>query len=231
MMRAIVVSGCPARTAAVRQAALAEGLACGPDDCVSYHGLPARLSTAAADLVLVDAAADLAADAAIEYAARTTGLAVFAVGPAADAQHVLRALRRGARAYLDVGRLGQDLRAALPDVAPAGPRGVVVAVLAAVPGAGTTTVAATLAFALADGRRRVVVAEFGPRPPALALTLAVTPRHTPADLAAEGPRVDAAMARQATVAHPAGAHVLAHRPDSLCPPLADPAAVRHTVAE
>jgi pilus assembly protein CpaE len=89
-------------------------------------------------------------------------------------------------------------------------------VYSCVPGCGVTTVAAGLAFALAEKRPgKVALAEVGAGVPELALYLDLAPRHTIADLAGSWDRLDRTMLAQALAEHAGGVHVLAHQAETL----------------
>jgi len=92
-------------------------------------------------------------------------------------------------------------------------RGRVVAVTAAVPGSGVTTVATGVAFALA-GAGSVMLAELGGGVPELALDLDLDTKHSLAELIRAGTRMDARMIREAAVQHEAGPSVLAYQPET-----------------
>jgi Flp pilus assembly CpaE family ATPase len=110
-------------------------------------------------------------------------------------------------------------------------RGAVAAVTSAHPGAGVTTVAAGLAFALAgDGAGAVALAEPAPTVPELALSLRLAPRQSLGELIRAPDRLDEAAVRDAAVRHDAGVDVLAYPPETLRPDPLDPAAGRSLVA-
>jgi pilus assembly protein CpaE len=109
-------------------------------------------------------------------------------------------------------------------------QGRVIAVLAANPGSGVTTLASSLAFAVAAHHpKEVALAEVGNGVPELALDLDLKPRHTVDQLVGDWERVDASMVREAVVAHPDGVHVLAHAPQTLEPAAVTPPAMRQVV--
>ncbi len=234
-MRVVITGEAAARPEVVRQAVLGLGLECGSGDCVPLADLAGRLQQGPADLVLVVLGADPgAALAAIPQAAARTSAPVFAVGPAADAEQILQAIRGGAREYLRADNVYDELLAALTKMRQAGAPvlqwGTVLAVGGAKPGSGVTTVACNLAFALAGQHPgRVALAELGAGVPELALNLDLQPPHGVAELAEGWDRMDATLLKHALVEHTARLSVLAYKPDTLHTVLLDPRAMRQIV--
>jgi pilus assembly protein CpaE len=112
----------------------------------------------------------------------------------------------------------------------AAPLGRTIAVLAANPGSGVTTVASGLAFALAQSHPgKVALAELGTGVPELALDLDLQPQHTVAEVVHDWDRLNASILQQAVVPHAAGVAVLAHAPEALEPLRAAPVAMQQTV--
>ncbi|MCS6850442.1 MAG: hypothetical protein NZ700_04650 [Gemmataceae bacterium] len=220
-MRAIVALDDPTRREEFRRQVLAAGLECVAEDAVSYASLPVRLSQAGANLVLVVLGSDPSAGLAVVRQALTqTTAPVLAVGPVADASIIRQAIREGAREYLDENRFREELLAALEKFRILGTidlrRGTTIAVTGARPGSGVTTVATSLAFALAHRHpRQVILAEMGQGVPELALDLDLEPAHSVADLVPHRDRLDTTLLRRALVEHPAGVHVLAYKPETL----------------
>jgi pilus assembly protein CpaE len=233
-MRAVIADESSKLGDRLRQVVLGVGLECGAADRVSYANLQGRLTQAPADLVLVVLGADRSDGLALIQELARTSLPVLAVGPSSDSQQILQALRAGARGYMDEAHLREELLGALEKLHAAGSvpfrRGQTIAVLAATPGTGVTTVASSLAFALAErAPQRVALAEVGSGVPDLSLNLNLDPRHTVADLADQWERLDATMLRQALVEHPAGVNVLAYKPETLNTAPIQPTAMRQTV--
>jgi pilus assembly protein CpaE len=217
----------------IRQVVLSLGLECGPGDCVGFADLPVRLARAATDLVLVLVGDDHAAALTALYdAGHHTKAPLLAAGKAASAAETRPLTSCGAAEYLDRDRLREDLPAAIEKLnqaglLPGGGRGRMIAVTAALPGTGVTTVAASLAFALAEQRPfRVALAELGQGVPELSLALDLHPGHGLEELNANWERLDAAMLRQMLAAHAGGVHVLAHKAEALAVPPLDPPALR-----
>ncbi|MCS6975907.1 MAG: hypothetical protein NZM31_02700 [Gemmatales bacterium] len=205
----------------LRQVALSLGLECTAQDCVRHADLGVRLAQAPYDLVLIVLSQpSIQTLNLIQQTASYVKVPVLAAGPAGDLQIALQTIRAGAREYLDVTRLREELNQSLEKLSQSGAiqyrHGKMLGVTAAVPGTGVTTLAVNLAFALAERLpRRVAVAEIGSGVPELALQLNVQPRHTTADLRKLWDRLDSTMMMQVLVEHPAGAFVLAHAPGTL----------------
>jgi len=217
-MRVIIAKEAGLRREQLRQAILGIGLECGAADCVDYGELAGRLLQGPTDLVLIGLETESATGLPlIQQTVAQTRVPVLATGLAAGAEQALQAIRSGAREYLREEAVGDELLTALGKLQQAGgpdPHwGEILAVLGAKPGAGVTTVACNLAFALARTHpQRVVLAEMGPGVPELALDLDLRPTHTVTDLATRVDRLDATLLRQALIAHPGGLFVLAHAP-------------------
>jgi pilus assembly protein CpaE len=233
-MRVVVAQDMPGQAETIRKTLLGLGLECGAEDCVSFADLPVRLVRGPADLVLARVGPEpTPALEAIRQAGALTGAPVWALGPTSDAQHILQATRSGAAGYLDESRLPADLEVALERVRAAAGRprpGLVVAVVAATPGSGVTTVASNLAFTWAKRQPgRVALVELGRAPADLALSLALEPRYTLADVADNWHRLDATLLKQSLTAHPGGVQVLAHEPETLDVGPLDPQVVRQMI--
>jgi pilus assembly protein CpaE len=105
-----------------------------------------------------------------------------------------------------------------------------VAVISAHPGAGVTTLATNLAFALADKYPgRVALAELGAGVPELALDLDLRPGHTAEELVSDWERMDSRMLRQTLAEHPGGVQILACAPEALAPVMLPQQAMRRTI--
>ncbi len=219
-MRVVVAQHQAESLEPVRRILLGMGLECTAADCVPFSELPVRLAQAPTDLVLVRVGAEPAATLdAIRQSTSLTAAPVLALGAATDPQHILQTTRGGAREYLDEDRLQEDLEAALEKLHGSGTvghgQGRVLAFVAATPGAGVTTVATNVAFALANQHpEQVALAELGRETPDLALNLDFEPRHTVADLAQSWQRLDAVLLRQSLVMLPGGVGALAYKPET-----------------
>ena len=222
-MRVVIATDSPEARDLCRQAVLGIGLECTADDCVSLAAVPVRLAHGPVDLLLVNLGADAGAGLeVIRLAAAQNSVAVFAIGPVDDPQRIMRALRAGAREYLDQAHPREELVAALAKLRPASVtearQGRLIAVTSACPGTGVTTAATGLAFALAgqDGGQ-LVLAELGNGVPELALDLDLEPRNSMGDFIRDWQRMDTTMLRHALIEHPAGVQVLAYPPGTLAP--------------
>lgn len=222
-MKVVIARPAGAARDRLRQAVLGLGLECKSSDCVSYEELPIRLSTGSVDLVLVGLGTDLSEGLrVVEKAFELSPAPIFAVGLSSDSQHILQALRCGAREHLDEGEVRDELLSALKKLKTAGvvaPRwGRLLAVTAAQAGLGVTTTASNLAFALAGHYPgRVVLAELGDVVPQLSLNLDLNPAHGLDSLAYAWERMDASLLRRALVNHPSNLAVLAYPPDTVRP--------------
>ncbi len=138
---------------------------------------------------------------------------VLAVGPAADAKLVLRALRAGASDYVDVAELESELEAAVGRLdeaasAPAQP-GRLIAVLSPNGGSGSSTVAANLAATLAKEHKSAGLIDMKLETGDLAALLDLRPTFTMADLCHNAARLDRVMFERSLVKHESGVHLLA----------------------
>lgn len=211
----VVVTGEPADRDACRQAALRIGWACGADDSVGPDAARLRLSREPVPgLVLAAVGPTPDWTAVRQTVAAAGGLPVYAVGPAGLPGGREQAAAVGAAGYLPRELLRDKLLTLFP-TGPGGKRGRVVAVVAAVPGTGCTTVAAGLAFALAKPDQPVALVELTTATPELALGLDLEPPHSIAELIRQTDRMDAGMVRTAAARHPAGVDVLAYPAETL----------------
>lgn len=221
-MRIVIATDSPETRDLFRQAILGIGLECGAEDCIALDAVPGRLAHGSVDLLLVNQGADAATGLeAIRLAAAQAKVAVLATGPVDDPQRIMRALRAGAREYLDYQHPREELLAALAKLGPTSAtdsrQGRLIAVTSACPGAGVTTVATGLAFTLSARQEQVVLAEVGNGVPELALDLDLEPRNSIADFIRDWHRMDTTMLRHALVEHTSGVQVLAYPPGVLVP--------------
>ena len=101
-MRIVVATDSPETRDQFRQAILGIGLECSAEDCVALDAVPGRLAHGSVDLLLVNQGEDAAPGLeAIRLAAAQAKVAVLAAGPVDDPKRIMRALRAGAREYLD----------------------------------------------------------------------------------------------------------------------------------
>jgi pilus assembly protein CpaE len=231
-MRVVIATDSPEARDLFRQAVLSIGLDCAAEDCVGLAAVRGRLAQGPVDLIVVDLGES--PDAGLEtikLAAARAHVPVLAAGAIDDPQRILRALRAGAREYLDENNPREELALALEKVRPgaavARRHGRLIAVTSPCPGCGVTTTAAGLAFALSrQDSGQVVLAEIGNSVPELALDLDLDPRHSPADLTRDWQRMDATMLQHALVDHPSGVQILAYPPATLVSASLEPAALR-----
>jgi pilus assembly protein CpaE len=223
-MRAVIAAESPADRDKYRVEVLGVGLECRANDCVPAADLQVRLSREpAADLVLVGMSDPPEIPlAALGHAACVARTVALAIGPLSDANLIHRASGAGARRYLDQNQLREQLVAALDTLSREGAvtlqRGKVIAVCSAHPGAGVTTIATALAFALASQKLgSVLLAETGTGVPELALDLKLNPVHGLDQLVKLSEQADATMVRTAAQKHKAGVSVLAYPAESLAP--------------
>jgi pilus assembly protein CpaE len=231
-MRVIIAGVMEGMRERYRQTVLGIGLECEADDCVSYAELPFRILHGPADLIILRLGSNpTTALPLLRETATQTKTPIVAIGSSSDAEYILRALRSGAREYFHETDLGAGLLATLGRMRQAGVPaiewGQIIAVIAAKPGIGGTTVACNLAFALASHYPdRVALAELGSQVPELALDLDVHPPHNLNDLAIREGRLDTTLLRQLVVEHQAHLHLLVHSPTTLQAATLPPAVMR-----
>jgi pilus assembly protein CpaE len=188
---------------------------CGADDAVVYNELQPRINRGGAELLIV-----LLGDRPrsglklVEDVQAKGGLPILVVGPSHDAQIIMQAMHAGARDYLDIERVRENLAKTLEKLRQTGAiqfrRGRSIVVTSAMPGSGATTIATGMAFALGSTHpNQVVLGEVGVGVPELALDLDLQPTNHVSQLLNDWDRVDATTVRQTAVAHPGGIYVLA----------------------
>lgn len=213
-MRIVLADNQQPRSDELRRILLGEGLTCEAEDVVGYDGLPGRLAGAKADLVLVscNGAGDEAL-AAIRTAHQITDAPILAVGPRVTVEVVREAMRAGAREFLDLARLREELSEAVLKLAAdaaAGRRGQVISLFSPSGGIGTTTTAINLAVRLAAGTsEKVALVDLKPAPSDLPLLLDIQPQYTTDDVCRQWERMDRRMLQSAMTLHPSGLRVLA----------------------
>lgn len=235
-MRAILCSDQTLGRDALRQVVLNTGLECGAEDCVALKKIMPRLVLGDFDVVLVDVSLNSSsALEAIQAASSRSAAPVLAIGSNGDSNLILQAHKAGARQYLDGARPRDELILAIEKLhlsdKTAYRRGKVIAVTAAVPGTGVTTVSSGLAFALAEKHpRQVALVELGPEIPELALNLDLQPVHTLSQVMRDWDRIDSSTLRQAMLDHPAGVQILVDPPGEPHNANLDPAACKQVIA-
>jgi pilus assembly protein CpaE len=223
MMRIVLADNRQERSEHVRRILLGEGLICEADDVVGFDRLPSRLAGAKADLVLiaVDSAADNAVDDADEDAQgairdthHATDAPILAIGDEPTVEAIREAMRLGAREFLSLARLREELTQALIKIEAAGQissqRGSLISIFSPTGGVGVSTTAVNLAVRLAaDIPEPVALIDLKPAPSDLALLLDIEPRHTTNDVCHSWERMDQKLLEGAMVHHSSGVRVLA----------------------
>jgi len=155
--------------------------------------------------------------AAIRTAREITDAPILAAGEPAVAT-VREAMRAGAREFIDLGNMREDLSAALINIenegAVASRRGKVFSLFSPVGGAGVSTAAVNLAVSLAemhahDGPGKVALVDLNPAPSDVSLLLDLEPKYTLSDVCRQWERLDRKMLAGVMAEHPSGLHVLA----------------------
>lgn len=233
LMRVLLAAERPQERDHGRRAALHLGLDCAASDCVPLNDLRVRLvRQPPGDLILVYLDGDTAtALRAVRQAAEQTQQPVYAVTRyQQDAEVVEAARQAGAADVWPYEAVRDRLLDAIEELRRSGRvpeiRGRIISVTAAIGGAGCTTTATGLAFALAERDDGIVLTELGVRVPELALDLDLQPKHSLAELIQAGERMDGSMVRSTAVRHPDGVDVLAYFPETLSAELLTPAHVR-----
>lgn len=138
---------------------------------------------------------------------------VLAVGPASDTKLVLRALRGGAKDYVDTVDLEIELETALTHVAAAAAGAVqtgrLIAVLAPNGGSGSSTIAANVAASLTQEHKAIGLIDMKLESGDLAALLDLRPTFTMADLCQNASRLDKVMFERSLAKHESGVHLLA----------------------
>lgn len=214
-MRVLLAGDRPQDRDLGRRAALRSGLECAASDSVPLADLRLRLAREpAVHLVVVCVESDATSAAKAIQAAADQGQPVYAVVAAECAEAQEAAWAAGAVAVWTPDRMREELLNAAEELRRGGKtpdrRGRVIAVIAAQPGTGATTVATGMAFGLADKKSPALLAELGAGVPELALDLDLAPKHSLAELIQASDRMDAGMLRGTAVSHAAGVDVLAY---------------------
>ena len=201
----------------IRHVMIGEGVECPISSMISYGQAARRLAAEPADLIVAllpddplqcVEALDLLA--AIPRAERTL---VIAIGPAADAKLVIRALRGIVDDYVDANDVEPELASVL-----AGwrqkwsldrPEGRLIAVLGPSGGAGSSTLSASLAVQVAKDLQSVALFDLKRETGDLASLLDLKPAHTLADLCRNIDRLDQVSFQRALAPHASGVQLLA----------------------
>jgi pilus assembly protein CpaE len=215
MMRIVLADNRQERSARVRRILLGEGLICEADDVVGFDRLGSRLAGAKADLVLVAVDdADEEAKVAIRDARHATAAPILAIGDEPTVEIIREAMRLGAREFLSMARLREELSEALIKIEASGRiasrPGNLISIFSPTGGVGVSTTAVNLAVRLAaDIPEPVALVDLKPAPSDLALLMDVEPRHTTNDVCRTWQRMDQKLLEGAMVVHRSGVRVLA----------------------
>lgn len=138
---------------------------------------------------------------------------VLAIGPADDPKYILSSLREGADEYLDETELDAELERTLFRLKmkrlPQTEQGIVVGVMGASGGSGTSTIAANLAAALASRNGQTALFDLRLTAGDQTLLFDLTPTHTIAELCRNCERMDQTMFHQSLARHSSGVQLLA----------------------
>ena len=204
------------QSALVRKVLHREGLDCPVTNVVRVELAPQLLPRSPVGLIVVGLPADhensLNVLAWLEKLPRTNGERVLAIGPAADARMVLRALRGAVDDYLDQTELETELTAALgrwrATLAGREEAGKVITVLAPSGGSGSSTLVVNLAAVLAKQHQTAVLIDLKLQTDDLAALLDLKPTYTVADLCHNIARMDQALFERSLTRHDSGVHLL-----------------------
>lgn len=201
----------------IQQVLLRERVECPISSVISFGQAVRKLVGNPVDLIVAVLPDDpLRSVEALEFLAtvpRGERTVVIAIGPAADAKLVIRALRGVVDDYVDVHELESELISAL-----AGWRrkwsldraeGRLIAVLAPSGGAGSSTVAANLAVLLAKQAGSAALVDLKLETGDLASLLDLKPTYSLADLCKNIDRLDEVLLRKTLVEHASGVQLLA----------------------
>lgn len=144
------------------------------------------------------------------------GTAAIGTAPTKDADTVLAAMRAGVLEFLVVPPDADELRVAVSRVltlssGSSSPLGKVFTVYSAKGGLGTSTIAASLAWELAqrNGKQGVALADFTTTGAGVRVMLNLSPLYDLGNITARTDRIDRDLLRSVMVAHPEGVSVLA----------------------
>jgi pilus assembly protein CpaE len=201
----------------IRLILVREGVECPPEAVLSFSQAAPRLAVEAAELIVAvlpdDPLGSIEALDLLAAVPRQEQTLVIAIGPAADAKLVIRALRGVVDDYLDTAEVEAELVASLAgwrQRRSAGkPEGRLIALLGPSGGAGSSTVAASLAVVLAKEFESVALIDLKLETGDLAALLDLTPAHTLADICQQLDRLDPDFFRQSLMKHSSGIHLLA----------------------
>jgi pilus assembly protein CpaE len=215
-MNVFLVSDDESFARSIRQVMIREGVDCPISSTITYGQAGRRLARVPVDLIVAVLPEDpLRSIDALDLLAavpRSERTLVIAVGPAADARLVIRALRGVVDDYVDISEMEADLGAVLGGWrrrwAQDRPEGRLVAVLAPSGGAGSSTIAASLAAEFAKDLESVALIDLKLETGDLAALLDLKPVYSLADLSKNIDRLDRVFFERALVQHACGVHLL-----------------------
>jgi pilus assembly protein CpaE len=215
----------------LRQALQGAGFHCLAEDCVEWDELPPRVARGDADLLVVQTDANAKANwDALREARQLTSAPAIAVGPSEpDAIHTAR--ESGVVQYIDTKSLPEGLDSALASMQNGGAipaqRGTVIAVAAAMPGCGRTTVALNLAGMLGRTHpREVALIEIVREGTPVADWLGIEPEHPAHEVFGRHQHLDAGSLKGAFTKHENGFDLIVNSPEMGRNPAYDVAAVK-----
>ena len=206
----------------LRRILLGEGLECEAADAVVYDDLPARLAENESDLVLVHCEPHPeAALLAIRSARQVTSAPILACGQINDAETVRDAMRNGAREFLALDRIREELGEALLKIEAesqaSDPVGINIALFSPSGGAGVSTTAVNLATRLAGNHKdQGALVDLKAAPSDISLLLDLETKQTTNQVLRNWERLDRKMLKSSMTVHDSGLHVLPQEgyPDS-----------------
>jgi pilus assembly protein CpaE len=213
-MQAVIVSDHEPTTVRARQVLLREGQDCPAANVVSLKLAADHLVQLRPDLLVFVLSPGLEQSLPVLKQLRMQSPArIVAVGPANNAQLILKALHAGASDYVDEGVLETGLKGALARVhsesATLAETGRLIALLAPSGGSGCSTLAANVATVLAREHKKVALFDLKLHAGDLAALLDLKPTHTLADLCQNAARMDRIMFERSLVQSISGVHLLA----------------------
>jgi pilus assembly protein CpaE len=215
-MNVFLVSEDEALARSIRHILMREQVYCPLSSVISFDQAIRRLGLTPPDLIIAVLPEDpIRSVEALEMLAaipRTDRTLVIAIGPAADAKLVIKALRGMVDDYLDIGDLENELVMVLQcwtrRWSADRPEGKLVAVLAPSGGAGSSTIAANIAVEAARELKEVALIDLKLETGDLAALLDLKPTHSLSDLCRNLDRLDQVFFLQSLVAHASGVQLL-----------------------
>ena len=213
-MRILLADNQQERGEELRRILLAEGLVCEASDIVCFDNLSGRLAVADADVVLITACDEPdEALGAIRTALQVANAPVIALGSDATVTDIRNVMRAGAREFIDIDRVREELPAVLSKIEAAGEapgkRGILISMFSPSGGVGVSTTAVNLAVRLAgEMPDQVALIDLKPGPSDLALMLDIQPKHTTNGICRAWTRMDRQMLDSALTRHNSGLRVL-----------------------